>query len=177
MQRFSDLDRIQRSPFQQLTCCHTGHANGKPVVLEDLSPAFTAAGANFWAMPLPAENSAISTSSNARRTRVRQRFKFGDAKPASVHGGDEFRTNGTGYTGNGNDGIVLHFSGLHNKKAPDLFLAGLRFQMMRSSGARTPPDAPLCAAWAGVNGCGYTANWMKTGICFNEVESGIIVTQ
>src|SRR3982751_2995596 len=75
--------------------------------------------------------------------RARQRFQLADAKSPLVHGGDEFRTNRAGYTGDGNDGIVLHFwSRSGNKKAPDLFGLELRVQMMRSSVTRARLPRP-----------------------------------
>ena len=56
-----------------------------------------------------------------------------DAKAATIHGGEEFGTDGAGDAGNGNYGIVAHF-GLHSRgwlkaiKKPRSFSGGaLRF--------------------------------------------------
>jgi hypothetical protein len=74
-------------------------------------------------MVLPAERALANALSPA------------DAKTALVHGGDELGTDGAGHAGNGNNGIVLHVAlsslfehAAGNKKAPDLFEAGLRFR-------------------------------------------------
>ena len=113
----------------------TSGTSGSMRKAEELStttaPAFTAIGANFLEMPLPAENSAISTPLNERsvsssmtifsprksiglagRAGAGQRLQLADPETAPVHGGDEFGTDRAGHAGNGNNGIVLHF-GLH----------------------------------------------------------------
>ena len=126
------------------------------------APALTAIGANFLAMPLPAENSAMSTpskeSSVSSSTTIASPRKpsvlpaeralasalsLPTGNRALVHGGDEFGAYGAGHAGNCNNGIALHFR-LHQAiKKPRTFSGGASVQMMRSQlYARTTPEAP-----------------------------------
>ena len=130
------------------------------------APALTAAGENFREVPLPAENSAMSTPSNdfsvsssitilsPRKSMVlpaeralASALSLRTGKGAPVHGGDEFGADRAGHAGDGNNGFVAHGSVLclhdaGNKKAPVLFRRGFgsdnAIVRLRAHGSRAP---------------------------------------
>ena len=93
--------RMRRALISGITSGTFGSMRKADELSTTTAPAFTAIGANFLEMPLPAENSAMSTPSKERsvsssmticcaaeadrlagRARARQRLQLADAKAA-----------------------------------------------------------------------------------------------